>query len=181
MVLKSKTNTTNHIYSDSYRPCEALRRPVHHPPEHRHDAIGDVAPWLVAWRWYTIIEKNDTLLYKVTIQYKNKIGVIHRQRLNLPVCSRNNVWLFVSQCWFCLYSDGQLRYTKRHNALWYLSAGPQREICHGWTNKKWLEVSIYPHRFHCWLENSAAVSFNIWQWPSKRMTNDKMLSSDSEL
>lgn len=79
MVLKSKTNTTNHICSDSYRPCEALGRPVHHPPEHRHDAIGDVAPWLVAWRWYTIIEKNDTLLYIVTIQYNNKIGIIHRK------------------------------------------------------------------------------------------------------
>jgi len=29
-------------------PGEALRRPVHDPPEHGHDAIWDVAPRLVA-------------------------------------------------------------------------------------------------------------------------------------
>lgn len=46
---------------ESYGPCETLGRPVHHPPEHRHDAIWDVAPRLVAGLWYAVIEKNEGL------------------------------------------------------------------------------------------------------------------------
>lgn len=50
---------TMHIYADSSVPCETLGRPVHYPPEHRHDAIRDVAPWFVAGYWYTDIEKKN--------------------------------------------------------------------------------------------------------------------------